>query len=72
MFYLQTAVMETPVGSVAGYTTRDEAVAEGTTIAFNMDTPIDVVEIRDADRIYPCGCSDNIPCYTHDPERFAQ
>ena len=65
MFYLQTAATETPVGSVAGYTTRDEAVSDGALIAFNMDTPIDVVEIRDADRIYPCGCSDKIPCDDH-------
>jgi hypothetical protein len=65
MFYLQTAATETPVGSVAGYTTRDEAVAEGTTISINMGVPIDVVEIRDADRIYPCGCSDDIPCDDH-------
>jgi len=65
MFYLQTAATETPVGSVAGYTTRNEAVAEGTTIAINIGVPVDVVEIRDADRIYPCGCSDKIPCDDH-------
>jgi hypothetical protein len=65
MFYLQTAATEAPVGSVAGYTTRAEAVIDGEVIAFNMDTPIDVVEIRDADRIYPCGCSDDIPCDDH-------
>jgi hypothetical protein len=65
MFYLQTAATETPVGNVVGYKTREDAVSDGETIAFNMGIPIDVVEIRDVDRIYACGCSDKIACDDH-------
>ena len=65
MFYLQTAATETPVGAVQGYKTRELAVADATPISYNRDIPIDVVEIRDADRVYPCGCSDKVACDDH-------
>ena len=65
MFYLETALTQTIVGNLMGYSTKEAAVKAGAVIAADLDTPIDVVESRDADRIYPCGCSDKIYCDEH-------
>ena len=62
MFYIETAASQTPQGRPRGYPTKAQALEDAKIVSHNMDIPIDIVEIRDADRVYPCGCSDNYGC----------
>ena len=62
MFYLETAATTTRVGKAGGYADKKDALDEAVIIAQDLDVPIDIVEMRDADRVYPCGCSNDNEC----------
>ena len=65
MFYLETAAISSRVGEPGGYSRKENALADAEKIALTLDIPIDIVEIKDADRVYACGCSNDVTCYTH-------
>jgi len=55
----------TPVGK-GSYETQQEAILDAVNIALELDAPTKVIEVREVDRIYACGCSNEVSCQTHE------
>lgn len=64
MYQLQTSATQSIVGQIHRH--FEDALTQAKGIAHDLDIPIDIIQFevqkRDADKVYPCGCTDDTEC----------